>query len=134
MDRKKYLADYQRKWRDDNRDKVRKDGRIYYNSKPKEWRDKCVLKNKLRRQRLRIETIKHYGNKCACCGENKIEFLCIDHINNDGATHRKQMGTRSIGEWLYSHDYPKGFQVLCHNCNMAKGIYGYCPHKGGDAL
>ena len=23
----------------------------------------------------------------------------------------------------------KIFQVLCHNCNMSKGFYGYCPHE-----
>jgi len=25
--------------------------------------------------------------------------------------------------------YPTGFRVLCHNCNQAIGLYGYCPHK-----
>ena len=24
--------------------------------------------------------------------------------------------------------YPKNLQILCHNCNMAKGFYGECPH------
>lgn len=35
-----------------------------------------------------------------------------------------------IEEWLKKNDYPKGFQILCHNCNMSKGFYGYCPHVG----
>jgi len=30
--------------------------------------------------------------------------------------------------WLRKYNYPKGFQVLCHNCNMAKR-FGVCPHK-----
>jgi hypothetical protein len=26
--------------------------------------------------------------------------------------------------------YPKDrYQLLCHNCNMAKGFYGLCPHQ-----
>ena len=25
--------------------------------------------------------------------------------------------------------YPPGYQVLCHNCNLAKGFYGSCPHQ-----
>lgn len=28
------------------------------------------------------------------------------------------------GESVYQSD-----QVLCHNCNMAKGFWGVCPHK-----
>jgi hypothetical protein len=31
--------------------------------------------------------------------------------------------------WLKRNGYPKGFRVLCHNCNSARGLYGYCPHK-----
>lgn len=32
-------------------------------------------------------------------------------------------------EWQRKNNYPKGFQVLCHNCNLAKGFYGKCPHQ-----
>ena len=27
------------------------------------------------------------------------------------------------------NNFPKGFQILCHNCNIAKGHYGKCPHE-----
>jgi hypothetical protein len=27
------------------------------------------------------------------------------------------------------NEFPDGFQVLCHNCNLAKGYYGECPHN-----
>jgi hypothetical protein len=27
--------------------------------------------------------------------------------------------------------YPPGFRVLCHNCNMAIGLFGVCPHERG---
>ena len=30
--------------------------------------------------------------------------------------------------WLKNHNYPEGFQVLCYNCNLPKGVYGVCPH------
>ena len=64
------------------------------------------------------------------CGR---EFTEQDAINAEkwwgGNAHRKSITTKSIGDWLYVNDYPDGFQVLCHNCNMAKGIYGKCPHK-----
>ena len=71
----------------------------------------------------------HYGRKCACCGEDHIEFLAIDHINGDGKEHRKQIGRNRLYKWLVDNNFPAGFQVLCHNCNMAKAIYGVCPHE-----
>ena len=74
----------------------------------------------------------HYSNgemKCACCGENKDEFLSIDDI--EGTIHRKikKQGVRDFYRWLMRNNYPKGFQVLCMNCNFAKGMSGKCPHQ-----
>lgn len=77
----------------------------------------------------------HYGSCCACCGEAEPKFLVVDHINNDGARHREEIGqgARKIGSgsvmhaWLVANDFPDGFQLLCANCNMAKQNGG-CPH------
>lgn len=84
-----------------------------------------------RRYILRYLALEHYSNgliECACCGENNQIFLTIDHINNDGNNHRKQISSGGLYQWLKSHNYPKGFQVLCYNCNMVKGHYGMCVH------
>lgn len=73
--------------------------------------------------------------RCTCCGEPNIEFLTFDHINNDGAKQRKEIhiGFKKHGYhfyvWLIKHNFPEGYQVLCWNCNCAKGFYGYCPHS-----
>ncbi len=70
------------------------------------------------------------GYACACCGETASEFLQIDHINNDGADHRRQVGKgNATYKWLIKNGFPPGFQVLCANCNYAKAHYGYCPHQ-----
>jgi hypothetical protein len=74
--------------------------------------------------------LNHYGGKCACCGEDTYEFLAIDHINGGGNEQRKVVGGGDgMVRWLIKNNYPEGFQVLCHNCNMAKGFYEECPHK-----
>jgi len=80
----------------------------------------------------RIEVLKHYGGKCDCCGETKLEFLAIDHIGGTGSQHRKEIGNQPLDQWLKKHNYPKGFRILCHNCNMSVGFYGYCPHQKPD--
>ena len=79
----------------------------------------------------RLKVLSHYSNgdkKCACCGEGAYEFLSIDHINGGGSQHRKSLGSKYIYSWLIKQSYPPGYQVLCHNCNMAKSFYGACPH------
>lgn len=70
------------------------------------------------------------GYVCACCGESDPIFLTIDHVNNDGNAHRKEIGKRVIYYWLKDHNYPPGFQILCWNCNRAKHYNGgVCPHQ-----
>lgn len=73
----------------------------------------------------------HYGGKCMCCGETEPCFLAVDHIDGNGNNHRKAIGKWGSGffKWLIVHDFPEGFQVLCHNCNMGKHLNGgKCPH------
>lgn len=79
--------------------------------------------------------IRHYGGKCACCGEDRYEFLAIDHVNGGGHKQRKQLGGKMC-RWLVKNGFPSDppLRVLCHNCNLAIGFYGYCPHRCSGAL
>lgn len=77
---------------------------------------------------LRLAVLFYYGPNCSCCGESRPEFLGIDHVEGGGRQHRKQIKMR-IYEWLLKHGFPEGYRVLCHNCNMSHGFYGYCPHE-----
>jgi hypothetical protein len=98
--------------------------------------NKLTIKNKNKkankRFQIKIKVMKEYGNKCACCGEDQIEFLTIDHINNDGAIERKTIssGGHNFYSWLLKNNCPKDkYQILCFNCNCSNGFLGYCPHK-----
>ena len=91
-----------------------------------------------RRRRLREEVIQAYGGVCACCGEDSLPFLTIDHILNNGRQHRKAFTGYSYptsGAPFYAAlkkaGWPKdqGLQVLCWNCNVARYQYGTCPHQ-----
>ena len=87
--------------------------------------------------RIRLEALNHYSHgelKCACCGEREYKFLCLDHIDGGGTQHRKSLGSKYILSYLKQAGWPEGYQVLCHNCNMAKGFYGVCPHKEKSAF
>ena len=89
--------------------------------------------------RQRLEALSHYANgdiQCACCGERHYEFLAIDHTNGGGQEHRKTIrkGGGQFVAWLKKQGWPEGYRVLCHNCNMALGSYGYCPHETSSCL
>ena len=53
-----------------------------------------------------------------------------------GRAHRREISgndnpaTGDMYQWLKANSYPDGFQILCFNCNCAKGAYGECPHTG----
>lgn len=99
-----------------------------------EWYNKVLSRKRKESQDRKVKVLTHYGGKCACCGENRHQFLCIDHENGGGNEHRrnnKLVNGKAIYQWLINNRYPKGFRVLCHNCNFALGAYGVCPHKEG---
>lgn len=113
----------------------------------KPWNRKYETKEevvKIQRQRAlqnardsRVRVLQYYSAPipfCACCGEKEVKFLSIDHIEGGGTSHRKHLG-KSEGKkgnivlWIIRNNFPPGFQILCHNCNCAKGYYGACPHS-----
>lgn len=88
---------------------------------------KAICKNY--KAELKKEVITALGGECACCGEKRIEFLQVDHINGGGAKHRKLVkGDVYIA--IRRENYPVDiYRVLCCNCNFSMGMYGYCPHN-----
>lgn len=95
-------------------------------------RERELARNKARNDALREEVLAAYGHRCACCGEGTAEFLAVDHINGRGAKHLKELNLTGRGfyRWLKRRGFPRDdFRLLCHNCNCARGFYGYCPHE-----
>lgn len=117
-----------------NKEKLKKRNRLW----KKNNRDKVIEEGRRYRKELKINALKVYSNnkiECACCGEREIDFLCLDHIDNNGSQERREkkygLGT-SFLKWLKVNNYPKKLrlQVLCFNCNMSKRIQGgICVHK-----
>ena len=88
------------------------------------------------REGIRRKVIDFYSKgsmSCECCGESIYEFLTIDHINNDGTKERKVAGGGGHHNYrtIIKKGFPKGYRVLCYNCNCAraKNKEGICPHK-----
>ena len=141
----KYLTDfYPDKTKKDGRhtvckECVKSDRRARYAADPELFRQRNIAnyyakggreKMAERHRGLKDEAIAAYGGRCQCCGETAREFLTIDHKNDDGAEHRKVVRAADILRWLKARGWPQDdFQLLCWNCNCARGIHGVCPHE-----
>lgn len=133
---KKYRGQHIDKWNANRRKNYAKN-KQEERRKRNIWNEKNIelvkMYKKRSRQKKRLSCLTHYGGdppKCQCCGETEYGFLTIDHINNDGNEHRKQIKIDCIYGWLIKNNFPEGFQVLCYNCNLGKAQNnGICPHK-----
>lgn len=89
----------------------------------------CSDRGKRRNAQLKQEAINAYGGVCACCSEAQPMFLQIDHINGrHSADGKEKLFGGPMYRKLRNAGWPSGYQVLCANCNFAKGMYGTCPH------
>lgn len=80
------------------------------------------------RQSAYVKNIKHlvleqYGSVCPC-GETDEIVLTLDHVNDDGAEHRRTLNARGFNfyMWLKKNNYPKDvpLQTICANCQYRK--------------
>lgn len=106
--------------------------------KRREWNDKWMETNADRYTFLRVQSNarrrRHvlclYADppRCVECGFDKVDGLVLDHINNDGAQHRKEVkvncrgstGGGSMYEIVRRSGKLDNLQVLCANCNTIK--------------
>ena len=90
-------------------------------------RNREVIKQRAnqRNRRLKQQVIALYGGICECCGIDELDFLTIDHVNNDG---KQERGAYFYGS-LVKQPRRSDLRVLCWNCNSAKGLFGTCPHE-----
>ncbi len=125
---KEKLKLYQGKYRAEHLEIARAYRKQYYEAhkEDKQWRQEALAKARQSYRELRLTVLTHYGHgKCACvrCGFMDIRGLTIDHINDDGAKHRKTREANNPGKlcrWLRNNNFPEGYQTLCMNCQSIK--------------
>ena len=108
-------------------------GRFYYRTHRVERLAKSRERSRKKSRERRAQVLEHYGGmppRCACYGEQKIEFLTIGHINGGGRRERRALQS-NFHAWVVKNGYPEGHQVLCMNCNFARGRLGHRPHQNG---
>ena len=108
-----------------------------YRQRP-EIKERDSKLNKTNRKNLKNIVLTEYSKRisgvdhpiCACCGEDFHEiFLSIDHIIARAKTKLHRRDEQISYRKLIQNGFPNGYQVLCINCNLAKGTAEKCPHQ-----
>ena len=80
------------------------------------------------RQKIKLVVFGHYskGKPVCCvkgCNIDDMDMLALDHINDDGAVHRKKVNARTgtfMYEWAIRNNFPPIFNIMCWNHNIKK--------------
>ncbi len=111
--------------------KYRREHRIYLNKeaarrmrerrkRDPEYLDKLHQHHRNYNIKTKLAAFDAYGGRfCCICGDKRISALTIDHIDGGGSEHRRDIGQggSQFYRWLKKNQYPKGYRVLCMNCN-----------------
>lgn len=96
----------------------------------------CLEKHSERQKALyaswRSQCIQAYGGRCACCKVDVEKYLQLDHVESDGAAHRKEISFGrggSMYKWAVKNNFPNRLQLLCANCHNAKTTNGGCSEE-----
>lgn len=115
-------CEHYRKWYYKNHEKAkrlkRENMRRYRKEHPERYR-KASIKAK---DKLRQSVFEIYGNVCARCGFDDKRALTLDHINNNGAEERAEIGSRGSYRRAIETHLPDEYQILCMNCQFIKQI------------
>jgi|SRR5271157_986637 len=112
----------------DVKDKRNEESRSFYAKTSSVYRKQT----RERMAALKLEVLTYYSpdHILGCCWEScavtDLDMLSLDHINNDGAEHRRKVGKNKTGEKMYrlvkQEGFPESFQTLCMNHQTKKKL------------
>lgn len=110
------------------------------NRKAYQQRPEAKTRQKEIRDDLKMDVFSYYSKIqsnsdipcCRCCGlTSHMAFLGLDHIAGRKKMdfelelvklgYSSKMKSTSLLKWIKKNNFPNTFQILCHNCNFAKG-------------
>lgn len=132
---RKHESERNRRYRESHRDQILKRSRKYYWGHREEqlkysrkYHKGHMDQVRERFRNLKLEVLSYYSGgvpRCAKCGIEDPDVLSIDHIAGGGTRHKKELkeiGHPALYSYLKRNNYPKGYQILCMNCQFKKRI------------
>jgi hypothetical protein len=118
MDKKEKERARYRKWYEANKEHARKMKRERmreYRAANQEHYRKVSNKST---KKLKDSVFTMYGNKCAICGFTDRRALTLDHVLNNGAQERQELGERGVYRRAIEKYRPHEYRILCMNCQF----------------
>lgn len=85
--------------------------------------------NRQMRRRTRLFVVAALGGRCIDCGESDIRVMTLDHVNGDGAEHRREQGDSSRRIWrdvekqiITLGESTRKVVLRCYNCHFKKDL------------
>ena len=111
-----------KKWYETNKEKAREQKRIVMRRLRAENPEKYAQQSKDSKARIRQRIFEKYGRVCARCGFDDCRILTLDHVLNNGAEERKEIGIRGTYYRALDPQFESEYQILCMNCQFVKRI------------
>ena len=70
------------------------------------------------KRRRRERLFQAYGRVCTLCGFDDERALTLDHVLNNGAEERAQLGPQAVYLRALRPEYRSEYRILCMNCQF----------------
>jgi len=116
----KNQPEYFRRWNQQNRERLRPykaaNMRRYRAANP----EKYAEQSRRAKERLRNKVFSVFGEVCVICGFSDKRALTLDHVLNNGAKEREEIGERGVYSRAIRPENRHEYQMLCMNCQFIK--------------
>ena len=113
---------YYRKWYEANKEEARKKKRRLMRKYRAESPERYREQTRRAKRKLKDAVFDIYGRECVRCGFTDVRALTLDHILNNGAEERKELGERGVYRRATEKHRPDEYQTLCMNCQFIKRV------------
>jgi hypothetical protein len=105
-------------WYQRNKERVRASKAANMRRYREQQPEKHRAQSRAAKTRLRASLVATYGAECALCGFSDQRALTLDHILNNGAAERAELGERGVYRRALLPDFRHEYRILCMNCQF----------------
>lgn len=114
--KRKYERDYYQQHQEDIRRQKRENMLRYRRANPEKHRQL----SRDAKAKLKGKVWEMYGHTCSACGFPDKRALSLDHVKNNGAKERRELGERGVYQRAIEAYRPDDYRILCMNCQFIK--------------
>jgi hypothetical protein len=115
------VSNYKR-WYDKNKPAAREYKRLKMRELRAKSPDKYRAHSRACHKALKDKVFDVFGRECEACGFDDERALTLDHVKNNGAQERLELGERGVYRRALRKEFYMEYRTLCMNCQFIKRI------------